>query len=97
MFDRLQRQLVILMSAEPWAADKDYADDKWIARLWDRHHIKPVIDIRQMWKHAARTSSRQLERTVLSLVSFGLGVAFLHDSARHQRNEQIKSTQRRTL
>lgn len=31
-------------------ADRGYDDTKLIVKLWDENKIKPVIDIRNMWK-----------------------------------------------
>jgi len=40
----------VLEACEAWTADKGQEDTKMIRRLWDEHRIKPVIDIKQMWK-----------------------------------------------
>ena len=40
------------------AADKGYDDTKLYQKLWDEYRIKPVIDIRNMWKDPDKT--RQL-------------------------------------
>ncbi|MDI6603576.1 MAG: hypothetical protein QME35_00280 [Thermoanaerobacteraceae bacterium] len=39
-------------------ADRGYDDTKLIIKLWDEYKIKPVIDIRNMWKDGEKT--RQL-------------------------------------
>ena len=36
-------------------ADKGYDDVKFITKLWDKYEIKPVIDIRNMWKDLDKT------------------------------------------
>ena len=36
-------------------ADRGYDDGKFIAKLWDEYRIKPVIDIRNMWKDGEET------------------------------------------
>ncbi len=45
-----KRQLEILQTAETLAADKGYDDTKLIKKCWDQYQIKPVIDLRNMWK-----------------------------------------------
>ena len=50
-----ERQLAILEAAETLAADKGYDDTKLIKKCWDQHQIKPVIDIRSMWKGTDKT------------------------------------------
>jgi hypothetical protein len=43
---------------ETLEADRGYDDSKLLEKLWDDYEIKPVIDIRNMWKDADKT--RQL-------------------------------------
>lgn len=50
-----KEQRHILNEAETLAADKAYDDGKLIAKLWDKYGIKPVIDIRNMWKDGEET------------------------------------------
>ena len=50
-----QRQPEILQAAETLAADKGYDDTKLIKKCWDQHQIKPMIDIRNMWKDGDKT------------------------------------------
>lgn len=45
----------ILESAKVLTGDKGYDDTKLIERLWDDYKIKPVIDIRNMWKDKDET------------------------------------------
>ena len=40
----------VLENAEFFLGDKGYDDTKLITTLWDEHHVKPVIDIRNLWK-----------------------------------------------
>jgi len=40
----------ILEKCETMEADRGYDDTKLIVKLWDENEIKPVIDIRNMWK-----------------------------------------------
>lgn len=49
------RQPDILQRAEVLTADKGYDDGPFLAALWDDHGIKPVIDIRLMWKDGEAT------------------------------------------
>lgn len=49
----------IIDKCETLEADRGYDDTKLIVNLWDKHEIKPVIDIRNMWKDGDET--RQLE------------------------------------
>jgi len=53
-----QRQPEILKIAETLAGDKGYDDSKLIEKCWDKYQIKPVIDIRNLWKDGEET--RQL-------------------------------------
>jgi hypothetical protein len=41
--------------------DRGYDDGKLVKKLWDEHWIKPVIDIRNMWKDGEETKA--LENT----------------------------------
>ncbi|HUS58202.1 MAG TPA: transposase [Planctomycetota bacterium] len=45
----------LLERTETWAGDKAYDDTKFITRLWDDEQIKPIIDIRNMWKDGEAT------------------------------------------
>ena len=40
----------VLENAQLFLGDKAYDDTDLITRLWDEHNIKPVIDIRDLWK-----------------------------------------------
>ena len=50
-----QKQPEILKTADTLAADKGYDDTKLIKKCWDNYQIKPVIDIRNMWKDGEGT------------------------------------------
>jgi len=50
-----ERHLDILQECEYMDVDRGYDDGKLISRLWDRYGIKPVIDIRNMWKDGEDT------------------------------------------
>jgi hypothetical protein len=50
-----ERQPEILRIAETLAGDKGYDDTKLIKKCWDQYQIKPVIDIRNMWKDGEET------------------------------------------
>jgi hypothetical protein len=56
MMDELKKKRPqILEKAETLEADRGYDDTKLIKRLWDDEEIKPVIDIRNMWKDKEQT------------------------------------------
>lgn len=60
MVDELKEERPeILEKCETMEADRGYDDAKIIIKLYDEHKIKPVIDIRNMWKDPDGT--RQLE------------------------------------
>ena len=50
-----KKQPIVLEVAKTMAADKAYDDTKLITILWDQYNIKPVIDIRNMWKDEDKT------------------------------------------
>lgn len=50
-----EKQPDILRIAETWTGDKGYDDTKLIEKCWDQYQIKPVIDIRNMWKDGEET------------------------------------------
>jgi hypothetical protein len=56
LVDHLEsRHPELLGACEYLDADRGYDDGKLISRLWDRHEIKPVIDIRKTWKDGEET------------------------------------------
>jgi hypothetical protein len=56
LVDHLEsRHPELLEACEYLDADRGYDDGKLISRLWDRHEIKPVIDIRNAWKDGEDT------------------------------------------
>ena len=44
-----------MQTAETLTTDKGYNDTKRIKKCWDEHQVKPVIDIRTMWKDGDKT------------------------------------------
>jgi hypothetical protein len=51
LFDELEEKRTdILDTCEYGLGDRGYDDGKLIKRLWDEYNIKPVIDIRNMWR-----------------------------------------------
>jgi len=38
-----------------FTADRGYDGSELICRLWDKYSIKPIIDIRNMWKDGEKT------------------------------------------
>jgi hypothetical protein len=56
LVDHLEsRHPELLEGCEYLDADRGYDDGKLISKLWDRHEIKPVIDIRNLWKDGEET------------------------------------------
>lgn len=56
LLDEIQEQHPdILKRCDYLDADRGYDDGKLITRLWDSYEIKPVIDIRNMWKDGEDT------------------------------------------
>ncbi len=51
----------LIEKCETLEADRGYDDTKLLVKLWDGYKIKPVIDIRNMWKDGEET--RQLNNT----------------------------------
>lgn len=45
----------ILKRCEYWLADRGYDDGKLHTKLWEEHGIKPVIDIRNLWRDGEDT------------------------------------------
>ncbi|MEW5784555.1 MAG: transposase [Bacillota bacterium] len=45
----------ILDRCKYFSGDRGYDGSKLIVRLWDQHHIKPLIDIRNMWQDEDKT------------------------------------------
>jgi len=45
----------LLGRCEALTADRGFDDGKWISELWDKHGIRPVIDIRNLWKDGEET------------------------------------------
>lgn len=59
IFEQLnEKHPEIIKKCETVEADRGYDDTKFIIKLWDKYKIKPVIDIRNMWKDGEET--RQL-------------------------------------
>jgi hypothetical protein len=55
----------VLARCEALTADRGFDDGGWIAELWDKHAIKPVIDIRDMWKDGEQTKLIEGTRNVV--------------------------------
>lgn len=56
MFEKMEIQNPELLEVcENGIGDKGYDDTVLISNLWDKHKIKPVIDIRNMWKDKEET------------------------------------------
>ncbi|MBS3943422.1 MAG: transposase, partial [Dethiobacter sp.] len=51
LVDRMAKQQPkIIGRCEFFIGDKGYDDTKLIVKLWDKYQVKPVIDIRNMWR-----------------------------------------------
>ena len=50
-----KRQPELIERCQYFLADKGLDDGKLITKLWDEYRIKPVIDIRNMWKDGEET------------------------------------------
>jgi transposase len=58
MFDKMELQHPdILRDCDIGIGDRGYDDTELNSLLWDKYHIKPVIDIRNMWKDEKTTRS----------------------------------------
>ncbi|WP_373895059.1 transposase [Virgibacillus sp. CBA3643] len=56
LLDEVEKtQPTLLEQTEEMSGDKGYDDTKLNVKLWDNHGIKPVIDIRNMWKDGEET------------------------------------------
>ena len=56
LLDQLaKRHPLALQAARVFTADKGYDSKALIVQLWDHYHIKPVMDIRNMWKDGEAT------------------------------------------
>lgn len=56
LIDKLaEEQPEVMDRCEVLIADKGYDDTKLVMKLWDEHQVKPVIDIRNMWRDGERT------------------------------------------
>lgn len=55
----------ILEICETFEADRGYDDTKLIENLWDEHKIKPVIQIRNMWKDSDKTRALEEHENVV--------------------------------
>ena len=55
----------IVARCKTLAADKAYDDGKWIRTLWDDEGIKPVIDVRDLWKDGEETKRVSGTRNVV--------------------------------
>lgn len=53
--ETVKRQPELMERCELFFADKGLDDGKLIIKLWDTYQIKPVIDIRNMWKDGDET------------------------------------------
>lgn len=76
MFGKLsKRHPEIVNDCEYAMGDRGYDSVKLISQLWDEHRIKPIIDIRKMWRDGDET--RQL-RNVSNVTYSYNGTVFCH-------------------
>ncbi len=66
----------MLQSAKFFSGDRGYDDTKLVTLCWDTYHIKPVIDIRNMWKDSDATRTLPGQTTVTYNYR---GTVFCHD------------------
>ena len=58
MFEKMEiKHPELLKACENGIGDKGYDDTMLITKLWDKYGIKPVIDMRNMWKDGEETRS----------------------------------------
>ncbi|MEJ2507155.1 MAG: transposase [Ignavibacteriaceae bacterium] len=56
LLNRLETdQEEIINRCKYWLSDRGQDDGKMIRKLWDKHEIKPIIDIRNTWKDTDKT------------------------------------------
>jgi hypothetical protein len=79
-----QRHPQVLNECEVFLADRGLDDVKLIERLWDDHGIKPVIDIRNMWKDGDAT---RLVSGATNVVYDYKGTVFCHCPRTNERCE----------
>ncbi len=74
----------IVQRCETLSGDAAFDDGKWIRALWDDEGIKPVIDIREMWKDGEET---RLVRGTRNVVYDYRGTVYCHCPKTGQRRE----------
>ncbi len=74
----------IMDSCEFFMGDRAYDDAKLITTLWDDNQIKPVIDIRNMWKDGEETRLIEGQENV---VYNYCGMVFCYDPATNKKRE----------
>ena len=70
------RHPLVLQSAKFFTGDRGYDDTKLVTLCWDTYHIKPVIDIRNMWKDPDTTRTLPGQTNVTYNYR---GTVFCHD------------------
>jgi hypothetical protein len=85
LVERLEeRHPQVLEECEVFLADRGLDDGKLIERLWEEHGIKPVIDIRNMWKDDDPT---RLVSGTTNVVYDYKGKVFCHCPSTDERHE----------
>jgi len=86
-FEKIEeRHPEVLGRCEYVLGDRGYDDGKLIEKLWDRYGIKPVIDIRNMWKDGEETKA--LERPWNVVYNFR-GEVFCENPNGDERREMV--------
>ena len=87
LLDKLKRcHPKMLEDCEVFSADKGYDDTALIEQLWDMHEIKPVIDVRNLWKEQGQDSTRLLTGS-LDVVYDYRGTVYCHCPVTGRRRE----------
>jgi hypothetical protein len=85
LLDQLEESApFILDSAEYFTADRGYDDGKLHRRLWDRHGIKPVIAIRNLWKAPEGQDATRAVSSLEGVAYNGQGEVFCYSPYGHR-------------
>jgi Transposase DDE domain/Transposase domain (DUF772) len=80
MFEKMHgKHPELLKACKNGIGDKGYDDTALITKLWDKYGIKPVIDIRNMWKDGEKTRSFEEGRNKYKNITYDYkGTIFCH-------------------
>jgi len=79
-----ERRPEMMERCEIFLADRGLDDRKLITKLWDEYRIKPVIDIRNMWKDGEKT---KLVKGRTNIVYDYRGTVYCYDPVTELRRE----------